>query len=149
MKNKIISITGAIFILLATFSTTVKVPVLGGTEGYIYTGVGSIVIILIIFILALIFILLKKYNLLIIPGIASLLKTIFLFYYSNTTLIKLQRIYEQKYLQENPPPDGLKEALANQPPEYLLGITLLFAGGILLIIASKIHNKKHLTNHST
>ena len=152
MKNKTISIIGAVLILFASFSTTVKVPVLGGTQGYLYTGAGSVAIILCIFLLSLIFIILQKYKLLLIPGIASLLKVLFLFYYSNTILIKLQKIYEQKYLKENPPPKGLEEALINQPPEYLLGITLLFIGGVLLILASKTFNKEninHLTNRST
>jgi len=137
-KKQIIGLIGSSFLILAGFSTIMRVPILGGAEGYLYPWPGSAPIIIILGVTSLILTLKKKYKALWFTGIISLLILFFLYYYATTTLSKIRTRLEFEYLEEISSPEGLIDGLITQPVEFYFGSILLLIGGILIIIVATI-----------
>jgi hypothetical protein len=138
-----LGLIGSILLIIAGFSVIVRVPVLGGIEGYLHTGSGSVTIVMILAITSLIFTLKKKYKVLWFTGIASLLTELLLYVYAATVLSKMRAHLEAEYLLNNHPPEGLLESLTMHPVEVLFGGILLAIGAILTIFAAAIKSKRH------
>ena len=132
---------GTALLLCATASVVVKVPVLGGTQGYIYTGVGALMLKLTLAMAALAFTVAKKYRPLFFVGFASVAAAPALRFYATTTLSKVRATMEAEILADNPPPEGFGELLTMHPVQFLFGGVLLILAGILLILAAVLRNR--------
>jgi hypothetical protein len=137
-KRRALGLLGSILLIVASFSSILRVPVLGGAEGYLYPGLGSIVIVLALGITALILTLRGNYKSLLFIGIVSLLTMLLLYIYADTTLSKARDALEAKYLASNPAPEGFGEILTAHPIEFMFGTVLLIAGAVLTIVVAAI-----------
>lgn len=134
--------TGVALLFVATASVVVRVPVLGGSEGYIYPGLGAQGFKLALAIAALALTVTKKYRLLYCVGSASALAAPGFYLYATTRLSAMRATLEAEILVSNPPPEGLRESLARHPVQFLLGGTLLIVAGLLLTLAAKVSSKQ-------
>jgi len=137
MRKKIIfGIVGSVILFIAQFSSTVRVPVLGGTEGYIYNGIESILFILGLSIVSFVFTVRKKFKLLRITSIIAIVTPVLFYVYATTVLSEIRSNIEYTIITETEIPAEFALTLVKQPVEILFGEILLALGAILLCIAA-------------
>jgi len=142
VKLKIaLGLIGSVILLVAQFSAPVKVPVLAGTEGYIYNGIESVLILLIITIASFVFTLSRRFKLLRITGIIALSSAAFFYIYAITALTSIRNNIESVMIVETEMPAELALLVVRQPAEILFGEVLIVSGAIIIIIASLIQTK--------
>ena len=141
-KRRVLGLIGSILLIIADFSTIVKVPVLGGIDGYLYPGGGSVVLVLVLAITSLIFTLKRKYRALLFTGITSLFTAVLLYIYAATILSDMRAILETEYIANHSLPQELAKTLTMQPVEFQFGGVLLVVGSILTILAAATKTQK-------
>lgn len=133
--KKALGLIGSILLIVGSFTPIAKIASTGNLI-YFQNGQGDRMIVLGLGIISLISILMKKYNLLIFTGPASLVIIVF-------TFLNLQNKINEMQTQLSPYLRG-NETMIN-PIQIEWGFAVLILGAVLLVIAAFFKNKESHT----